>query len=90
MIDYEKVKENINAIQIVHQNSYSSVLSGKITNCIEKLIKDEFELMCEGKMIIPWESEGLLISGDFIGDIFHKKFGDKSVDHIKIYIQKEE
>ena len=47
------------------------------------------EMVASGKLIIPFESEGFLINGEFIGEIFHDKFGDKSIRQIEIYIQKE-
>lgn len=53
------------------------------TNLLSKLQMGE--VIAEGTMIIPFESEGFLINGEFIGDIFHKRFGDKSIENIKIY-----
>ena len=51
-----------------------------------KVSLNKIELIAKGKMIIPFESEEFLIDGEFIGEIFHKKFGDKS-RNIEIYIR---
>ena len=56
----------------------------KVAENVASDLKKEYKVVASGKVIIPFESEGFLIDGEFIGDIFREKFGDKSIEEIEI------
>lgn len=53
-----------------------------------KIENKDLELIVKGKLIIPFESEGFLVDGEWVGEIFRHRFGEDPVDEIEIYIRK--
>ena len=89
---YEKgLKDDLKYYPNQSNNAEKRIARMKIKDvqqAISKLQEQSGEVIAEGKMIMPLESEGFLIDGEFIGDIVREKFGDKSIEYVKLIIHK--
>jgi len=52
-----------------------------------KQLSSTDKVIASGKVIMPFESEGFLVDGEFIGDIVREKLGDKSIENAEIIIR---